>query len=355
MNKMNYSYDAFCADLPPERTRQFHSPEELESALNAAGVYQPTRQLSDGKFRAHLAVTQNQHANLFLDRYSTAISIYLEPSVEHVGFMFPRTASGDFIANGINISDEMLVAFPHRTGVDIAGPGLIGSDSIAVDASRFWSIADVACPGLERQDEAVFIPGDTKTLHALRGRLVELAAAPEPGPADLDVLRFIVDIIFWIGHSHEIWPTAFTDTAAARVRVARLAQNYIEAHYREAVHIEDLCRATRVGTRTLQRCFREYFQLTVSNYLKVVRLDSARRELAAADSTATSVTTIAMENGWKHLGRFSVNYREHFGESPSQTLAMQRRAWRRTTTPARNPALFAPPTTRLSKVPSHSG
>jgi transcriptional regulator GlxA family with amidase domain len=52
-----------------------------------------------------------------------------------------------------------------------------------------------------------------------------------------------------------------------------------------------------------------------------LRLDSARRELAAADHAATSVTTIAMQNGFHHLGRFSVGYREHFGESPRETLA----------------------------------
>ena len=108
----------------------------------------------------------------------------------------------------------------------------------------------------------------------------------------------------------------------AHARVAKRAQDYIEAHYREAVHIEDLCRVTCVGARTLQRRFREYFQLTVSGYLKGVRLDSARRELAAAHHTSTSVTTIAMQNGWNHLGRFSVDYREHFGQSPRQTLAM---------------------------------
>ena len=108
----------------------------------------------------------------------------------------------------------------------------------------------------------------------------------------------------------------------ARNRVARLAQEYIEAHYSEAVHIEDLCRVTGVGVRTLQRCFREYFNLTVSTYLKAVRLDSARRELLAADRSDTSVTRIAMRHGCTHLGRFSVEFRDRFGQTPRETLRM---------------------------------
>jgi len=109
----------------------------------------------------------------------------------------------------------------------------------------------------------------------------------------------------------------------AQVLVARLAREYIEARYSEAIHVEDLCRVTGVGVRTLQRCFREHFGLTVSIYLKTVRLDSARRELLAADRSDTSVTRIAMQNGCTHLGRFSVEFHERFGQTPRQTLAFK--------------------------------
>ena len=322
MDKKNNNYEAFIAGLPPERTHVFHSPEELEAALAAEGVLQPTRQLSDGEFQAHLAVTETDYAALFSDRYSTAISIYLEAPEGMVSFVFPRSASGLFFANGVDIGNDRLLAFPARAGIDIAGPGPIGSDCIGIDEDRFWVIADTICPGLERPVEVVTMPGDPEVLHAMRDRLAELVAAPDPGPSSEDVSQLIADMICWIADNHDTWTAESAVTTEARIRVAKLAQDYIEAHYREAVHIEDLCRVTCVGARTLQRCFREYFHLTMSNYLKVVRLDSARRELAAADRASTSVTTIAMQNGCSHLGRFSVDYREHFGESPRETLAM---------------------------------
>jgi len=108
-----------------------------------------------------------------------------------------------------------------------------------------------------------------------------------------------------------------------RVRVAEQALEYIDTHYMYAVHIEDLCRVTGVGVRTLQRCFRDYFQITVSSYLKTVRLEAARRELFAARRSDTSVTRIAMKSGCTHLGRFSVEFRERFGQSPKEMLEMQ--------------------------------
>lgn len=321
MKPNNRLYEAFIAELPHDRTQEFHSPEELESALQAAGVNQPTRQISVGEFRAHLAVTETNGVTLISDRYSTAVAVNVETPKDAVGFLFPRTLHGAFTANGIDIGDEMLLAFPTKSEVDISGLGPMGSDCIAVNEDKFWSIANTVCPGLEQRSEAIFIPGDVNALHGLRSRLIELGATPNPGPADLDVFRLVTDLIFWIAFSHGAWPRDTAASAAGRIRLAKHAQDYIEAHYRDAVHIEDLCRATGVGARTLQRCFREYFHVTISQYLKITRLDSARRELAAADRESTSVTTVAMENGLSHLGRFSVDYRQHFGESPRETLA----------------------------------
>ncbi|MGI9237184.1 MAG: hypothetical protein ACR2QZ_07290, partial [Woeseiaceae bacterium] len=258
MEKKNDNFEAFIAGLPPERTRVFNSPEELEAGLEAEGVYQPTRQLSEGDFRVHLAVAESDYATLFSDRYNTALSLYLEPPEGMVSFLFPRSASGTFIAKGVDIGNDNLVAFPTKVGIDISGPGPLGTDCIAIDEANFWGIANALCPGLEPYEEVVIIPGDPQSLHELRDRLARLVAEPEPGPLSEDVSQFIANMLIWIADSHEAWPTEAPITAEARIRVAKRAQDYIEAHYREAVHIEDLCRVTCVGVRTLQRSFRDY-------------------------------------------------------------------------------------------------
>jgi transcriptional regulator GlxA family with amidase domain len=109
--------------------------------------------------------------------------------------------------------------------------------------------------------------------------------------------------------------------SVARTRVAKRAQEYIEENYNYCVRIEDLCRTTDVGVRTLQRCFKEYFDVTISEYLKTVRLDAAYRSLDASQTEHSTVAAIALQHGFTHLGRFSVVFRERFGESPSAILA----------------------------------
>jgi len=106
----------------------------------------------------------------------------------------------------------------------------------------------------------------------------------------------------------------------ARGGVARQARAFIDGHFREPVRMADLCRATGVGLRTLQRCFRQCFGVTVTDYLKTMRLDAAYRDLIAAHPSRDTVTTIALRNGCRHLGRFSSEFRERFGQLPRETL-----------------------------------
>jgi AraC-like DNA-binding protein len=46
----------------------------------------------------------------------------------------------------------------------------------------------------------------------------------------------------------------------------------------------------------------------------------ARRALLRADASAATVTMVATDHGFWELGRFSVEYRGLFGESPSASL-----------------------------------
>ena len=109
----------------------------------------------------------------------------------------------------------------------------------------------------------------------------------------------------------------------ARRDVARRARVFIDGHFRERVLMEDLCRATGVKVRTLQRCFRQCFGETVQSYLKSARLDAAYRDLINAHPSRDTVTAIALRNGCSHLGRFSSEFRERFGQLPSETLSSE--------------------------------
>jgi AraC-like DNA-binding protein len=73
--------------------------------------------------------------------------------------------------------------------------------------------------------------------------------------------------------------------------------------------------------RALQSTFRDHLGLTPQQYLRRARLRRAREDLLAHQNTGrTTVSAIANRWGFNHLGRFAIEYRSRYGESPSDTL-----------------------------------
>ena len=81
----------------------------------------------------------------------------------------------------------------------------------------------------------------------------------------------------------------------------------------------DLCNSIGASRRKLQYCFQDALGINPVAYLRAVRLNAVRRELLAGRPGA-SVQAVAACWGFWHLSRFSGEYRQLFGELPSQTL-----------------------------------
>lgn len=104
----------------------------------------------------------------------------------------------------------------------------------------------------------------------------------------------------------------------AEARVARV-EDWIEAHLGDAIRVDDLAQVASASVRALENAFRRFRGCTPMEAVTRRRLDRARRALQRA-TPGTTVTAVATESGFFHLGRFAVRYREAFGEPPSETL-----------------------------------
>ena len=107
------------------------------------------------------------------------------------------------------------------------------------------------------------------------------------------------------------------DTLPSQVR---LAEEFIEAHWDQAISIENLVETTGVGARAIFRAFQQSRGYSPMAFARMVRLRHAREMLGAGDPEA-SVTSVAFVCGFGNLGHFARDYRETFGERPSETLA----------------------------------
>jgi len=100
----------------------------------------------------------------------------------------------------------------------------------------------------------------------------------------------------------------------------RRAEEFIEAHWDQAITIESLVEETGVGARAIFRAFQQSRGYSPMAFARTIRLKRAREMLSAPDPE-TSVTAVAFTCGFGNLGHFARDYREAFGERPSVTLA----------------------------------
>src|SRR5712672_481710 len=114
--------------------------------------------------------------------------------------------------------------------------------------------------------------------------------------------------------------TPFTRESNPCSDLVEQAERLALAHLDEPQHISVLCRTLEVSERTLRKAFHRIRGLPPCRHLRMLRLSQARRALMDTDSSQSTVTEIATGFGFLELGRFSVEYRRAFGESPSQTL-----------------------------------
>lgn len=106
--------------------------------------------------------------------------------------------------------------------------------------------------------------------------------------------------------------------------IVRRAIDYMAACSSDPLTIPAIAEAVGVSTRHLQDAFRLTAGRTPWEHLTGIRLEHARTRLLAA--AGPSVTAIAFDCGFSHLGRFSQAYRTTYGEAPSVTLTRAREA-----------------------------
>ncbi|RXH25867.1 MULTISPECIES: AraC family transcriptional regulator [Bradyrhizobium] len=111
----------------------------------------------------------------------------------------------------------------------------------------------------------------------------------------------------------------FSGRAERLPRALRAARDHLADNAGEPLDLARLACASGIGIRALQLGFRRHFGLSISQMLLDMRLAGLNARLAQG-SPDSSITDIAFDLGFTHLGRMAGAYREKFGETPSATL-----------------------------------
>ncbi|CAM3059742.1 AraC family transcriptional regulator [Acinetobacter celticus] len=101
----------------------------------------------------------------------------------------------------------------------------------------------------------------------------------------------------------------------------RNVKKFMIDHAHEMLSIEMILRVAGVSKSKLYDQFQYYYGMSPLVFLKKHRLQKVYKILSSGQQQDISISKVAYDWGFSHLSRFSQEYREEFGENPSETKA----------------------------------
>jgi len=311
--------------MPSSAVRRFTDPYDYQATVRG-GNYEALV-TAPGAFRAEL--TRVDFHRLWMQRSWTSL-----PHLGHVTLLKSRTYVaflGDHQQAPVHHSgsewrpDEIAVIASgsehyHRASTEL----FWGSMSLTTEnfsaAGRALVGYDLASPAVaHRIRPAPDRMARLRHWHAAAGHMAatfpDILAHPEVARAMEDELVRAMVACLTNGGTYEKGGRGHY-----RQLVMRRLERLLEANQDKPLYLTELCAAIGVSGRALRSYCQEHLGMSPHRYLWLRRMNLVRRTLALADSTATSVTAVAMDHGFGELGRFAVSYRKLFGETPSTTL-----------------------------------
>ena len=281
--------------------------------------------------RFHVAITARALTQLGIFTVAAdSIRVDIEPPLPFLGVNLPL--GKPFSANEgkqlLPFQNDAHVVSPHRP---MALETRTACRVLAVCAP-YQSMRDYAARlngngGALESEVTARLPVSTPQALALGRSLAELwselgrrddGTGPELSVAELED-KVIANLALAATGAGET-PRCGCDAQQARRGLAE-AEDYLCAHLQSPISRAELAARTGVSIRTLSRWFMRRHRVGPMAFLKTRRLNAAYRELLGSEPNATTVTETATRYGFLHLGKFAMEYRRVFRESPSETLA----------------------------------
>ncbi|MFM0729965.1 helix-turn-helix domain-containing protein [Paraburkholderia sediminicola] len=229
----------------------------------------------------------------FQGRRVDGYALLLLGAGEEFRFYTPESMHYAGISVSVEMMDELLsVTVGEHAGRQIKGGVLALSDEHgAMLRERLAPFLDSA----ERNTAAFAHPAATKVfrdemISVLLGLIESVSQTP----------------------ARDLTHTTYSD-------IVRRCERILQDNAEQPITVLDLCRALRCSRRTLQTSFQRVTNVTPVEYLRSIRLNAVHRLLRMTSAEELLIGDAACRWGFTHLGYFAREYRDLFGELPSQT------------------------------------
>ena len=282
-------------------------------------------QLGHAERESRVKLLHSDNAGICHFEYNSRFDqrMYVLPGYYSFGLLEPNTTKA--MIQGNIATPGALIAFPRQDeahGVSSAGfhgrgihfketyleaiaEAIFGTPlRFLMSTTRVYSLAGPLLGRLQREIynwQRMALPGSTNTVAMIARREEALAIA----------------ILNGLRHASGVRETPFVNSD----KVVKLVLDYLHSEPSEEITAVEMCKLANCSQSWLEHSFRKRFGVTPKKYVKFLRLSRLRESLLNPDKVeGRTVIELASTYGFWHMGQLAADYRNVYGELPSDTL-----------------------------------
>lgn len=291
----------------PLQVQAFNTADVTEQIRATPGWVQHYQQMSPGHFAGQIRYLDLQGVEVYEEQMNTRVEQNFSAPEGSLAFCFDRSDNALYLLNEES-RNIWITPENYQEIAVVFGPAFVQRNGL--DVARLEGLFMAPLNGAQN---GLFSRWLSSTLTKLSQTL------DQPSKEAL-TQQLLEDCLFILDNASVCLDGGgLQRRAEERITLKRVGEWAADSP-EETLNLLELSRVAGVSLRQLQQTFKAYTGMSPSHWLRLRRLNSARRELLKRSPADTTVAEVAMNWSFWHLGRFSSSYRAMFKELPSETL-----------------------------------
>ena len=285
-------------------------------------------QISAGAFTGSFNQLTLPRVEIFREVTSQQVRQYGQLGAGSFGIGLPWHGDGEVNCNGASVAGTQVITCIDAE-VDMCTPKAFEFRGVVTSAALIEELAanlEIELPrAVWHQLRAMEV--DEAPVARLRAHLAAIQETITSTPERFDdpaVRQALEDAL--LVEIMDMLPTARPAdpgrSAVARKRTVDRARALMHGSGDRSLSLLEVCKAVGASPRKLGYCFQDVLGTSPMHYWRAMRLNRVRRDLKRA--AEMSVYDVAVQHGFWHFSQFSLDYKRHFSELPSETLRRAR-------------------------------
>ncbi|MGV8888006.1 MAG: helix-turn-helix domain-containing protein [Pseudomonas sp.] len=295
----------------PLQVQAFNTADVAEQIRATPGWVQHYQQMSPGHFAGRVRYLDLQGVEIYEEHMNTRVEQNFSAPEGSLAFCFDRSDNALYVLNGES-RNIWITPENYQEIAVVFGPAFVQRHGLNVARLEGLFMAP-----LNSGQNALFS-------RWLSGTLTRLTQTLDPPSKEALTQQLLEDCLYILDNACVCLDRGGLQRRAEERSVMKRIGEWAADAPEETLNLLELSQVAGVSLRQLQHAFKAYTGMTPTHWLRLRRLNSARRELLSRTTMETTVAEVAMHWSFWHLGRFSSSYRALFKELPSETLKLSR-------------------------------